>query len=45
MTKNHNVEMISHLFSRCRHSRNRCVQNTSFIEPKCSLWFWVGCWS
>ena len=44
-TKNRNAETICHLFSRRRHSHYCHVQNTSFIEPTFSLWFWVDCWS
>ena len=44
-TKNTNAERVCHLFSRCRHSHYRCVQNISFIKSKCFLWYWVDCLS
>ena len=45
MTKNHTAKTICHLFSWRPYWHNRCVQNALFIKTKCTLWFWVDCWS
>ena len=40
-----NAETICHLFSRCHHSHNLRVENVSFIQLECFLWYWVDCLS